>query len=39
MDANAIKSLEPRLATFLEPFGDCFGKTSEQIARPHHPRL
>ncbi len=38
MDANAIKSLEPRLATFLEPFGDCFGRCESWASLRHYLR-
>ncbi len=38
MDANAIKSLEPRLAAFLEPFSDCFGRCEWRSSLGHYLR-
>ena len=38
MDANVIKSLEARLATFLEPFGDCFGRCESWANLRHYLR-
>ena len=38
MDADAIKSLEPRLAAFLEPFSDCFGRSESWASLGHYLR-